>query len=211
MYDTMRYFNEATWFHAFGISHHGAHTSYNLWEGNEAPASYIDQYWGSHSHNVQFRNRVLGAYSIDGIADPSIANIYAIAAEQNVNFESYIGNVLGKSGYHDLYEDKYPECASGKRIYRTGYAGSGSCSGNTKAFNTMLRHMNFDDVTNSVKYCSDTGEPGCQGGDGGTSLPQSLYLSAKPGWFGDVPWPPIGPDVTPMSNDIPAKQRFLAL
>jgi hypothetical protein len=28
------------------------------------------------------------------------------------------------------------------------------------------------------------------------NLPASLYLSGKPAWFGDVAWPPIGPDVT---------------
>jgi hypothetical protein len=28
------------------------------------------------------------------------------------------------------------------------------------------------------------------------ALPASFYLSAKPAFFGSVPWPPIGPDVT---------------
>lgn len=27
-------------------------------------------------------------------------------------------------------------------------------------------------------------------------LPNSLYLSSKPSWWGSVAWPPIGPDVT---------------
>ena len=31
---------------------------------------------------------------------------------------------------------------------------------------------------------------------GSQTLPQSLYLSGKPSWWGAVPWPPIGPDVT---------------
>ena len=28
------------------------------------------------------------------------------------------------------------------------------------------------------------------------TLPPSFYLAAKPSWFGDTPWPAIGPDVT---------------
>lgn len=28
------------------------------------------------------------------------------------------------------------------------------------------------------------------------TLPASFYLNAKPSWFGNAPWPPIGPDVT---------------
>ena len=31
-------------------------------------------------------------------------------------------------------------------------------------------------------------------------LPASFYLSAKPAWFGSVPCPPIGPDVTCSAN-----------
>ena len=36
---------------------------------------------------------------------------------------------------------------------------------------------------------------------GSQVLPPSLYLSGKPSWWGTVPWPAIGPDVT--SGDIP--------
>jgi hypothetical protein len=31
---------------------------------------------------------------------------------------------------------------------------------------------------------------------GSQTLPASFYLNSKPSWFGSVPWPPIGPDVT---------------
>jgi hypothetical protein len=39
-------------------------------------------------------------------------------------------------------------------------------------------------------------------------LPPSLYLKARPAFFGSIPWPPIGPDVEGMINDFPAKVRF---
>jgi hypothetical protein len=40
-------------------------------------------------------------------------------------------------------------------------------------------------------------------------LPASLYLPSKPAFFGSLPWPPIGPDRTPMAGTIPARERFL--
>jgi hypothetical protein len=48
-------------------------------------------------------------------------------------------------------------------------------------------------------------------------LPASLFLTAKPAWFGTTPWPAIGPDVTGGSDqsghayDIPAKRCYTAL
>src|SRR2546430_8685857 len=35
----------------------------------------------------------------------------------------------------------------------------------------------------------------------GQVLPPSLYLAVQPSWWGTVPWPAVGPDVT--SGDIP--------
>jgi hypothetical protein len=43
------------------------------------------------------------------------------------------------------------------------------------------------------------------------TIPNSLYLSGRPSWWGNLPWPPIGPDLTPMVGQIPAQVRFLAM
>ena len=45
---------------------------------------------------------------------------------------------------------------------------------------------------------------------GGAALPKSLYLKEKPAWFGDLAWPPFGPDVDFQKNKIPAQVRFEA-
>jgi hypothetical protein len=37
------------------------------------------------------------------------------------------------------------------------------------------------------------------------TLPASLYLASKATWFGTVAWPPIGPDVSGMTNQLPAQ------
>ncbi len=46
---------------------------------------------------------------------------------------------------------------------------------------------------------------------GGAALPKSLYLKDKPAWFGDLAWPPFGPDTQFEKNRIPAQVRYEAL
>jgi hypothetical protein len=43
---------------------------------------------------------------------------------------------------------------------------------------------------------------------GGAALPKSLYLKEKPAWFGDLAWPPFGPDTDFEKHKIPAQVRF---
>ena len=62
-----------------------------------------------------------------------------------------------------------------------------------------MRHGNYDYVNNAVVW--DPAIPD-------HTIPNSLYLTAKPSWWGELPWPPIGPDRTPMAGQIPAQQRF---
>jgi hypothetical protein len=68
---------------------------------------------------------------------------------------------------------------------------------NVKA--TLLRHGNFDYVNNAVIW--DPAIPD-------HTMPNSLYLSGPPAWWGNLPWPPIGANLTPMVGLIPAQQRF---
>ncbi|NLW49934.1 MAG: hypothetical protein GXY85_03705 [Candidatus Brocadiaceae bacterium] len=43
---------------------------------------------------------------------------------------------------------------------------------------------------------------------GDAVLPPSLYLDGKPDWFGDLAWPPFGPDTDFEDNTIPAQARY---
>jgi hypothetical protein len=54
---------------------------------------------------------------------------------------------------------------------------------------------------------SDNGVPASESLNGAT-LPPSLYLSTKPAWFGDLAWPPFGPDTDFEQHTIPAQVRF---
>lgn len=75
---------------------------------------------------------------------------------------------------------------------------------------TLVRHLNYDFKTHSVRNCTDETE-GCQGVTG-TTLPASLYKTEKPSWWCDeTPWPAIGPDVEGYFNKTPAQRRFEGL
>jgi hypothetical protein len=72
---------------------------------------------------------------------------------------------------------------------------------------TILRWGNYDYASAAVRWeaseiPTDATVPGTH------TLPASLYLAAKPAWFGDAAWPPIGPDVAGYVTPIPAVTCF---
>jgi hypothetical protein len=78
------------------------------------------------------------------------------------------------------------------------------------AYKTAFIHGAYDAASSSVLWSVH--------GSGSQTLPASFYKSSKPSWFGNVPWPPIGPDVTggPDSatgghaNPIPAEVCYMS-
>jgi hypothetical protein len=62
---------------------------------------------------------------------------------------------------------------------------------------TILREGNFDYVTNSVRW--DTSAQ---------TIPNSLYLTAKPAFFGSNPWPWVDPTGATKLHTLPAKARY---
>lgn len=90
---------------------------------------------------------------------------------------SIIGNVLGDAGFETEYSTA-PSSINTLAIYALHPAISAS----------TLIHANWDSVTKGVTW----------NGTDDHVLPSSLYLSSKPSWWGSLPWPAIGPDVSPM-------------
>ena len=171
----------------------------NLIEGNDSGNVRADTYHGNQNFTTIFRNRL------------------RMRGEANVDLWSYnryfniIGNVLGTSNanrYECVAPDPSGQCwryASPSVIYRLGYAGDSvsaqaGVSNDPLVATTLLRWGNYDTVTNSIRWLSSevpsalsqyaNPVPSTQ------SLPASYYLSSKPSWFGSIPWPAIGPDIT---------------
>jgi hypothetical protein len=186
---------------------HGPHNMLNLIEGNVIHWYKDDGYFGSSSHNTLFRNRI----------------DWEISLKHFCNYYNIVGNVLGTVGVNTVYESSRPGIFESS-IYELGYPNIGNVSWvgtfgpttppnystlpntldgtqhldlNVKA--TLLRHGNFDFVNNHTMW--DPAIPD-------HTIPNSLYLPGKPSWWGVLPWPPIGPDRSPMVGPIPAQQRF---
>jgi hypothetical protein len=188
-------FDDAWWLTASPAISHAPHPSMNLWEGNIGVQAAADFIHGSSSHNTLFRCRFTG-WQEPGIT----SNNNAVELQYKTTFMNVIGCVLGTPGWSDTYESAYP--ASGestlRNIWRLGYGGP-SWAGDTNVKATLIRHRNFDYVTRSTDVDPSFGD---------TLLPPSLYLAAKPSWWGNLPWPPIGPDVPGFVNKLPAQIRY---
>src|SRR5215475_56275 len=193
---------------------HGPHSMLCLIEGNLIKDYEDDGYFGSSSHNTLFRNSISGQLKLKHFS----------------NYYNVVGNVLGADpcsrGLVRVYETDVANYWN-KRIcpiYELGFPNIGNASyvgtieattppnykglpntlDGTQQFDrnvkaTILRHGNFDYANNHTVW--DPAIPD-------HTIPNSLYLTEKPSWWGVLPWPPIGPDQSPMVGPIPAQQRF---
>ena len=198
-FSNLHYYDD-TW----GRQSIGFHANYpimNLIEGNYNDGGKLsaDNYHGGSSYQTYLRNRMIqnqekyyGNWGFD---------IYEYNQYMNM-----IGNVLGTAGYETTYQMDgsqnygYENVAT---IYRLGYEGASSNDlsnfKDPQVKATILRHGNWDSVTNGTVWDPNISDH---------TLPVSLYLSFEPSWFGNLAWPPIGPDLSPMAGSIPAKARY---
>lgn len=201
-YVNRQYYQDEGFLQASAASH-SAHTTYNLYEGNQMRKYMSDGIHGSSAYTFLFRNALVGNKDYP----EKTFGLWIGLLEGASVLESWVGNVSGYQGMSGTYEFVYPSTpcdASGGNyhsIFRIGYAGINGCaSGNPLTASTLYRHGNFDYVTNTTKW---------DAGNGDQSIPNSMYLTAKPSWWcAETPWPPIGPDLNPMVSDIPAKLRY---
>ncbi len=182
---------------------HGAHPYMNLFEGNIISHIAADNFWGTSSHFVFFRNWLWGDET--GTAVPSFPPAEGYAAIDiyplNTHY-SFVGNVLGITGMHTTWSTAtlrgFNEYASPTAPLVYSYGGAvGSIP---SADSTSINHGNFDYKTNGVAYWEGGSDHG---------LRNSMYYSSAPAWWcAQTPWPAIGPDVNNIHNDIPAKLRY---
>ena len=180
-----------------GIANHDAGSDYVLFEGNYNPAARTDDINGTHNTNTFYRNFWSGN---DPTKAWSPTTGTPIIIEDTSRIFNIIGNVLGTNSIHTTYGSIYDICST--------------CSA------SLMRWGNYDTGTDTVRWeSSEVPSEIAQFANAVPSdhtLPPSMYLSSKPDFFGDVTWPPIGPDVTGGDvtgwdgyvNEIPAKICF---
>ena len=179
---------------------HGAHSHMNLFEGNIGCKIYADFTHGSSSYNTFFRNHSRRESSAMTVTNA----LRSVDVEKVQYYYNFIGNILGKATQSwTSFEDGSTRTSTGNYVYTWGYPSDGSnISNDPQSKITSFRHGNYDYASQTVKWM-----PGITD----HKLPNSLYLASKPIWFMDVPWPPIGPDVSGYVNKIPAEKRYEGL
>lgn len=179
---------------AAAVQFHGAHPMMNLIEGNDIQGRFnADNTWGSSSHNTAFRNKItLKTNGVDRA-------MWDVDLQYNANYFNLIGNVIGTQNVETVYQYENVTVPRNPSIYRLGYNGDGDTSptnNDNNVLRNVLRHGNWDSFNKNTLWDSNISDH---------QIPKSLYLSSKPSWWGNNPWPAIGPDLSPMVSDIPAK------
>ncbi len=191
-------FDDPWWLIASPSINHNPHPKMNLWEGNIASKAEADIIHGSSSHNTLFRCRSNG-WQAESITTRN--NAIEIAAKNT--YMNVVGCVLGTPGKSNLYEVLPGQPYDDWSDFVIWVLGVSSGVEDDLVAATLLRHGNYDYVTNSVVW------------DAGISdheLPDSLYRSGIPEWWcQETPWPAIGPDVAGYANKTPAQRRYEGL
>jgi hypothetical protein len=208
-------------------ANHEAFDAMNLFEGNIMGQFQADNYHGGSGYNTLFRNWIHGMDCPYGI--PLTNNIKCIDLNRYSYYFNIVGNVIGSPAVASVPGSVYVAPTNGtfntpiNAMYRLGFPDMGNNSvtvndvfilyqgaegsdvfgypigydNNVTA--TLLREDNYDYVTGGVP-------------DGTATLPPSLvYGTSPPAWWPSAnapPWPPIGPDLSPMTSVIPAEIRY---
>ena len=167
----------------------GAH--HVLFEGNQGFNFDSDKTHGNSIYMTVFRNWLTGKRS--GFTDGGPKR--AAGAAFYSYWMSYVGNVLGTPGMTGWQYE------SGKMntpaIFLLGWDDWAPYPVDARVKATALREGNFDYVTATVKWDTPA-----------ATLPDSLYLSGKPGFFGASTWPWVDPLGRTKVYALPAKTRY---
>jgi hypothetical protein len=162
---------------------HGGHPYMNLFEGNVAAHIGCDNVLGSSRHNTFFRNR------IERRSLPTVKwGGWAVDVQMNNLYENIVGNVFAP----------LPAYMSPCDPWRIGY-NQLTAQLDPRVAATLLRHGNHDMASGKTQWDEKISA---------RVLPASLYLKSRPAFFGNHPWPAIGPDVEPHAGFLPAKDRY---
>jgi hypothetical protein len=192
---TDMYYFIPTWMMAGLQGSHDAGTGMNLFEGNVGNSFLMDLYHGTGNLATLFRNHLTGT-------EPGkLGNTIPISIWGYNRLVNIVGNVLGTPGYHVVYENSSVATPGipDRSIYVLGYVGVGETvlpglTYDSLVASTLLRWGNYDYATYTTHW--NAGEiPAGSAVPSGQTLPASLFLFSKPGWWGGTPWPAIGPDV----------------
>ena len=187
---------------------HGGHPYMNLLEGNIASHITADDFWGSSSHFVFFRNWLWGDETGTGVPSfPPQEGFDAIDLYTMQTYYSFVGNVLGHTGLLTNWANATLQltCTEGNCGYEPAatpgvYSGGGANGSIPGSLATALFHGNFDYKTDGVAYWN---------GGANHTLAASMYYASEPAFLHGYAWPLIGPEGNPTINANPAENCYL--
>jgi len=180
---------------------------FELFEGNQSFNFDGDSVWGNSIYITVFRNHLTGLRrSITPLTLLDANGRRVIGLTEKHWWYSFVGNVLGYSGMPlvggqtaFIYEAANLSVDNPVPMWKIGYDANYNLDPTVPP--RTFRHGNYDFVTNSIHW--DASNPN-------HNLPNSLYLSARPGFFGSSPWPWVDPG-TGATSTLPARARFDAM
>ncbi len=162
-----------------------------------------DDTWGNSVYITFFRNHATGKRR----SFPDVDNRRAIGLMAGSWWYTFVGNVLGYPGMSAVpyssfrYESALPWDPQPVPMWQLGYDPEDwKRAADPRVLSTVIREGNFDYATGQVHWSN-----------GPYQLPDSLYLSGKPAFFGDDPWPWVDPTGTTKLHALPARTRFAAM
>ena len=174
---------------------------FELFEGNQGFNIDGDNSWGGAYAITYFRNHATGkrrSFSDQG-------NRRAIGLMYGHYDYSFVGNVLGTANQNPApysgfaYEDFFPWNSDPIGLWRLGYNPENwNAPADTRVVESVHRHANWDYATDSNDW-----ENGYD-----TTLPNSLYLTQRPPFFGNLPWPWVDATGATKLFTLPARARF---
>jgi hypothetical protein len=174
---------------------------FELFEGNQAFNIDGDDTWGGAVYNTFFRNHATGKRR----SFEDLGNRHAIGLMYGHYYYSFVGNVLGTADESAApyggfaYEDTFPWKDDPIGLWRLGYTPKDWSAGpDPRVLATTHRHANFDYATGSVHWAAGFEQ----------TLPPSLYLSARPAFFGDRRWPWVDATGDTKLYVLPARARY---
>ncbi|MFC5323381.1 right-handed parallel beta-helix repeat-containing protein [Bradyrhizobium oligotrophicum] len=184
---------------------HMAGSHHVLFEGNLSHNADSDYTHGNAIYLTFFRNHLTGQRQ--RLDDRS--GIRTAGLAYGSWWDSFVGNVLGRPGRMRGWTYDDPSMRSNTALWGRGGVGSVWMLGydperwtmapDPKTLATVIRGGNFDYLTSKTVWAD--GLPA-------QPLPPSLYLNAKPGFFGNLPWPWVDPTGDAKLQTLPAKARL---
>lgn len=206
------------------LIHHSAGDNFQLYEGHEGIEALMDDIHGSSWMGTFFRD-YFTAYDYATENGTKNEATFGLAIMAYSRYYNVVGTVAGRSGYDTHYEN-YATAANdcsgnngdaehsvfvmgwsdqGGTQYSSACGFSGSIANDLASRSTLMRWGNYiactgDTACNAVRWqssetaSSDPTYPGLASPS--QTLPASFYLSSKPSWWGTMPWPAVGPDVS---------------